>query len=305
MTRKVFLAMAGIALMAGMVHAAQSQATTTVVRGGVRPQAPAPGTALAFEVASVKPNTSGDGRGMLGMQPGGRFTATNVALRMLIREAYQLQDFQLIGGPAWIASDRFDVVAKAKGDLPPTPMGTVGPGQLMIRTLLAERFKLKVRNETRELPIYELVLARSDGKLGPQLRSSAADCAAAGRSGGAPPAPLQPGERPKCGMRIGLGQMRGGGLPLSQLATILSQSLGRVVVDRTRLTGTFDLDLTWTPDQLPPGSSPPGAPLPPSVASNGPSIFTALLEQLGLKLASTKGPVDVVVIDSVERPAPD
>lgn len=304
MTRKVLLAMAGIALMAGMVHAAQSQATTTVVLGGARPQAPAPGTALAFEVASVKPNTSGDGRGMLGMQPGGRFTATNVALRMLIREAYQLQDFQLIGGPGWIASDRFDFVANAKGDLPPTPIGTVGPGQLMIRTLLAERFKLKVRNETRELPIYELVLARSDGKLGPQLRSSAADCAAAaGRSAGAPPpAPLQRGERPKCGMRIGQGQMAGGGLPLSQLATFLSQSLGRVVLDRTRLTGTFDLDLNWTPDQFLPGSS---HGTPPPVAPNGPSIFTALLEQLGLKLVSTKGPVDVLVIDSVERPTPD
>jgi len=274
------------------------------------PQSQAPSADTpAFEVASVKPNKSGDGRVMIGMQPGGRFTATNVPLRMLIRNAYQLQDAQLVGGPDWIASDRFDIMAKAEGDPPPTPPGTAGPIQLMLRTLLADRFKLVVHNETRELPIYALVLARSDGRLGPQLRPAAVDCAAMAAArgrGGPPPALPQPGERPTCGMRIGPGQMAGGGFPLSQFATTLSQFVQRGVVDRTGLTGNFDLDLTWTPDfQGRGGPPPPGAPDLPPIDPNGPSIFTAVQEQLGLKLDSQKGPVDVLVIDRVEQPTPD
>lgn len=273
-------------------------------------QAQPPQTAApAFEVASVKPNKSGDGRVMLGIQPGGRFTATNVPLRMLIRNAYLLQDSQLVGGPDWITSERFDIVAKAEGNPAPTQPGTAGPIQLMMRTLLAERFKLTVHQDKRELPIYALVLARSDGRLGPQLRPSTVDCAAMfaarGRSGGPPLAPPAPGERPICGMRIGPGQMAGGGFPLSQLTTTLSQFVQRIVVDRTGLTGNFDLDLTWTPDQMPQGPPPPGAPPLPPIDPNGPSIFTALQEQLGLKLDSQRGPVDVLVIDHVEQPSPD
>jgi uncharacterized protein (TIGR03435 family) len=121
------------------------------------PQAPTAGP--AFEVASVKPNTSSDGRIMLGIQPGGRFTATNVPLRMLIRNAYQLQDFQVIG-PDWIRSERFDILAKAEGDISPAPPGQAGPVQLMLRSLLAERFALQAHSETRELPIFALVAAR-------------------------------------------------------------------------------------------------------------------------------------------------
>src|SRR5262245_29973253 len=119
-----------------------------------------------FEVASVKPNTSGDGRVMVGMQPGGRLTASNMPLRELVRMAYQLQPFQIVGGPDWIASERFDITAKAEGDVAPTsPFGPPNPLMLMMRSLLEERFHLKVHTETREMPTYALVLARPDGKL--------------------------------------------------------------------------------------------------------------------------------------------
>jgi uncharacterized protein (TIGR03435 family) len=261
-----------------------------------------------FEVASVRPNKSGDGMVRLGIEPGGRFTATNVPLRLLIRNAYQVQDFQLVDAPDWIRSERFDIVAKAEADVPPGPIGgPPGPMQLMLQSLLAERFKLVLHTEQRELPIYALVLARSDGRLGSQLRTSTIDClevmkAARGRGG---PPPLAPGERPMCGMRIGPGQLGGGGIPLDAFSGLLSQFVQRVVVDRTGLAGNFDIDLSWTPDQLPQGGPPPGAPPLPPIDPNGPSIFTAVQEQLGLKLESTRGPVDVLVIDGVARPTPD
>jgi uncharacterized protein (TIGR03435 family) len=244
----------------------------------------------AFEVASVKRNRSGNPAVTMQMQPGGRVTFTNVPLRQLILRAYQLQTFQVVGGPGWITSDRFDIVAKAEGN--PTPPEV----SMMIRSLLAERFGFVAHNEARELSIYALVLARNDKRLGPSLSASTADCdqtaAGGGRGGAAPPAPLRPGERPTCGMRMLGGQMIAGGMPISQLATSLSPSVQRIVLDRTGLTGNYDFDLTWTPDR----------PVDGPVDPNGPSIFTALQEQLGLKLESGRGPVDVLVIDRVEPP---
>jgi uncharacterized protein (TIGR03435 family) len=274
-----------------------------------------------FEVASIKPNKSGDGRVMLGIQPGGRFTATNVTLRMLIRNAYQLQDFQITGGPSWLADDRFDIVAKAEDGagmidaFRAAQSGEPSRGQLMMRALLADRFKLVVHNETKEMPIYALIVARSDGKLGPQLKPSDVDCAAMiaagrGRGPGAmpPPGPPQPGAPPAppppCGIRIGPGNMAVGASPMSQVANTLSQFAGRIVLNKTGLTGNYDFTLTWTPDQLP--QRPPGAPEPlvngVPIDPNGPSLFTAIQEQLGLKLDSQRGPVTVLVIDRAERP---
>jgi uncharacterized protein (TIGR03435 family) len=271
-----------------------------------------------FEVASIKPNKSGDGRVMIGVQPGGRFTATNVPLKFLIRQAYQLQDFQIVGGPDWITSDRFDVIAKSEADDLGDPFraekqGQPSRGQLMIRALLAERFKLQVHNEDREMPIFGLVLARSDGKLGPQLQKSTTDCdamMARGRGRGAmpppgpPPAPGQPGDRMQCGIRVAPGNLSVGGSTLAQVASSLGMFVGRVVVDKTGLTGPYDFTLTWTPDQManrPPGGPDPlinGVPIDP----NGPSIYTAVQEQLGLKLESQRGPVGVLVIDRAEHP---
>jgi uncharacterized protein (TIGR03435 family) len=173
----------------------------------------------------------------------------------------------------------------------------------MIRALLADRFKLAVHNETQQLPIYALALARGDGRLGPNLHRSETDCnalLAAARGRGALPPASQPGEPMPCGMRIGPGAMSMGAASLSQFANSLSMFVGRVVLDRTGLTGMFDANLTWTPDQMP--QRPPGAPEPPPIDPNGPSIFTAVQEQLGLKLDSQKGPVDVLVIDRVEHP---
>jgi bla regulator protein BlaR1 len=308
--KKLLLAAAGIVIVGtplglGAVSAAQLKGQSVA-----RSQETAASPAQEFEVASVKRNASGNNFVQLGGDPGGRFTATNVPLKLLIRQAYQLQDSQIVGGPNWINTDRFDIIAKAPGPLAlPAPGGSPGPFQLMMRALLADRFKLAVHTESRELPIYALTLARRDGKTGSQLRPAAVDCvamfAARGR-GGPPPAPPQPGERPPCGMRLGPGNLSGGGVTMAQLSTTFSQFVQRVVVDRTGLMGNFDIDLTWTPDQLPQGRGepPPGVQLPP-IDPNGPSIFTAVQEQLGLKLDSQRGPVDVLVIDRVEQPTED
>jgi bla regulator protein BlaR1 len=297
--KQALLAIVGIAAVSGpvaigVVHAPRLAAQTDGLRIGEQ----------KFEVASVKPNASGDGPNRLALQPGGRITAENMPLRSLVRFAFQVQDFQLVGGPDWIAKERFDIVAKAEHDIAPMPPGTTGPGQLMLRSLLVDRFKLAIHQEKRELPVYALVVARSDGRLGPQLQRSTVDCQAIitaqiGRGG---PAPMV-NDRPQCGMRNAPGTLLGGGFPLSQLVTALSQFAQRTVVDRTGLTGNFDVELRWTPEQLP--APPPGAKPLPSIDPNGPSLFTAVQEQLGLKLESTKDSVDVLVIDHAERPTPD
>lgn len=268
---------------------------------------PAMDSGPIFEVASVTPNKSGEPSARLLIQPGGRYTATNVPLRTLIRSAYQLQDFQLIGGPDWIGADRFDIVAKAEGDIPPTASdGAPESMQMMLRALLAERFNLKVHLEQRELPVYALRVASRDGKLGAHLRPVSVDCAAvqaAGRAQGGP-GPSQAREPSVCNMQIGPGRLIGGSMRLSQLATSLSQSVRRVVLDRTGLTGTFDFDLTWTPDQIPQGL-PLGAPTLLPGDADAPSIFAALQEQLGLKLETERAHVQVLVIDRVELPTSD
>jgi uncharacterized protein (TIGR03435 family) len=298
------------------VNRVRTAALVALIACGAALAAQTPQSAPAFEVASIKPNNSGDGRVMMQNQPG-RYIATNVTLRLLIRNAYQLQDFQITGGPSWLASDHFDINAKVPDEFramaPPAPGSGPGPLQLMIRALLAERFKLVVHNETKESPIYALILARSDGKLGPGLKKSVVDCAtvfAAGRGrGGAMPPPPQPGERMQCGMRIGPGNLMGGGALMPQFANTLGMFAGRVVVDRTGLEGAYDVDLTWTPDQMP--QRPPGAPDGPpqingvAVDPNGPSLFTAVQEQLGLKLDSQRGPVEMLVIDRAEKPVED
>jgi bla regulator protein blaR1 len=269
-------------------------------------QAPDPNVPLSFEAASIKANKSGDVGGFVRRQPGGRFTATNMPLRQLILFAYQVQPAQLIGGPNWLASERFDIVAKLEGDPPPVMPGS-GPDHMMLamRTLLAERVKLAVHRETRDMDVYALMMAKPGGKPGPNLKASTQDCspqAIQGRRGGAPPA--APGaDAPFCGLRGTPGRLQLGGFPLSQFANALQGAAGRMVIDRTDLSGNWDAELTFLPDrQGPPGALPPGVEPP---DPNAPNLFTALQEQLGLKLESTKAPVDVLIIDHVEQPTAD
>jgi bla regulator protein blaR1 len=268
-----------------------------------------------FEVASVKPY-----KGPLTMissntEPGGRFVAQQQSLKDLVTLAYRVRDSQILGGPSWIASDRFDVNAMAARELPPfDPTGEIGPLERMLQSLLADRFKLVAHRETRELPIFALVMARSDGrpreKLGEKLRPSSTDCASvfADRARAGQPGPLVTGDRPTCGMVVSPWSIRIGGGPLSQLTTVLTNMTNRFVVDRTGLTGNYDVDLQWTPQGMlmtrPPGDNPPGPAFPaPPPDANGATLETAIQEQLGLKLDPQRGFVPVLVIDRAERPS--
>ena len=292
-------------------------------------------TAPVPYVASVKKSAGGLGAQMR-IAPG-MISANGVPVRLLMRQAFgQLQDFQLIGGPDWISSDRFDIEAKIEGGAPMTPLVL----QSVIRQILEERFALKTHRETRELPIYALMVARSDGRLGPNLKPSSTECSTMmsqrgrgpapggapgpdarggvaitrsgpppdgrggpGRAGGPPPFDFD--APPVCGQRGGgFGRLRAGGTTMADFATMISGTAQRVVIDKTGLTGYYDIALTYTPtgDQLPQGAPPPGAPAPPPIDPDGPSFFTAIQEQLGLKLDNQRGPVDVVVIDSIQQP---
>ena len=261
--------------------------------------APPPAERVSFEVATVRQNKAGAGPGQQRRLPGGRYTATNMPLRGLIRLAYgsawlfRAED-QMVGGPGWIDSDRFDIDAKAAAEFVPDPDGVTRQHLAMLRTLLEDRFKLKARVEKRELSTYALIMAKKDGAFGPDLKRSTLDC-----SPGAPPPPAGV----KCGISSDGPTLVGNGLPMAALVTFLniSPAVGRLVHDHTGLTGLFDMRLNFVrPFVLGPGGASPN----PDVDS-GPTIFTALQEQLGLKLESARGPVEALVIDSVEQPTPD
>jgi uncharacterized protein (TIGR03435 family) len=269
-------------------------------------QAPDPNVPLYFEAASVRPNKSGEQGSTIRRQPGGRLTATNMPLRALITFAYQLQPFQLVGDPSWIRNENFDIVAKMEGDPAPVPPGQgADPLMLAMRTMLADRFKLVVHRETREMDIYALVVARPDGTLGPKLQKTTTDCEAlmAARRGGPPPVAPGPDAPFLCGMRGTFGKLVANSMPMSVFANTLSQRMQRVVVDRTGLPGAWDFELSFA-QETPGGPLPPGVELPP-VDPNAPSLVTAIQEQLGLRLQSTKGPVEVLVVDGIERPTSD
>jgi len=298
--RRAVLFTAGAAAVAGpvavgMLTAPPLRAQTQTASAGPR-----------FEVASIKQNKSGTSGVRVQVLPGGRYTASNVTLLQLIRDAYGLQNFQLSGGPSWINVDKFDITAIAEGGNIPDSFsaqtdGAPDPLSLMMRALLAERFKVAVHLESKEGPIYAILLARSDGWWGPQLQKAAVDCAAEARARGNAPAPaFPPSGRPRCGISVGPGIISAGGTTFGQFANLMSGVLRRTVVNKTALSGAFDFDLRWTPDQP---VQKPGALDTPAVDPNGPSIFTAVQEQLGLKLESQKGPVDLLVIDRAERPS--
>jgi uncharacterized protein (TIGR03435 family) len=261
-----------------------------------------PSTATAerpvFEVASISRNVSGDLNASVRLEPGGQVVVTNNSLYNLIRNAWGTQRYEMVPGanvPNWIDTDRWDILAKVPAGTPPKQEQM----PLRLRSLLEDRFKVVARQETREMPIYALVLARSDGRLGPQMKPSGDECAAAARAreAGVTPPPLPPDGF--CGTRGGNGNVSMRGVPIANFVRNLGAATGRIVVDKTGLTGPFDLDLQWTPD---PGG--PGVAQAPDRGAqvDGTSLFAAMQEQLGLRLEAQRAPVQVLVIDSAERP---
>jgi bla regulator protein blaR1 len=311
--RKLVLATTAVAAVAapvaiGTLNAARAQSQSRALEVGTQ----------SFASVSIKENTSGERALSPDPMSVGRFTVKNQPLRELIANLY-FRDGRIWGGPEWL-NDSFDIEAVAEGQ--PTAQEI----RLMVRKLLADRFKLAVHRETRNLPVYALVLVKSDGTLGPRIRPSHPDCIAdvEARHNGSkpfvpPPVPIGPTTpldqwQLPCGSVASRpsGRMAGRATTMPELAFGgFSGIVGRKVTDKTGLNGYFDFELEFEP-AVPPG--PPPNPLPrrlppewwygrpaPFISS---SFFTALQEQLGLDLASETGPVDLVVIDHVEKPTP-
>lgn len=303
--RKLLLGAAGLMAIAlpvvfGLLHATQSLAQSPAQSGG--------GKAPAYEVASIKSNKSGDNKTRMGYSPDG-FNATESNLQMLIMEAYGVNPHEISGAPDWLKSERFDIEAKIDSSTANELRKLNGDErraerQRMLQALLADRFKLMAHRETKELPVYVLVVAKG----GPKFHEA------------------KPGDTYPNGMRLpdghggaglmfmGRGELTAQGLPLAPLVRELSLQLGRTVIDKTGLTGNYDFSLKWTSDvtvgafgeALAPREtegSPPGTGGTSEPESSGPSIFTAIQDQLGLKLQSEKGPVEILVIDHVEKPS--
>jgi uncharacterized protein (TIGR03435 family) len=262
---------------------------------------------LTFEVASIRPNNNSAAVPRPPRaQPGGLVTATNIPIASVILVAYQIERHQLIGGPGWIHSERFDIAARADREIPATPRGGgAGPLEVMLQSLLLDRFKLAVRWEEHELPIYALVRARSDGRFGPKLRRVDVNCQ--GDQQEAERTPLQLPKGRRCEFRYAPGLFRADGTSMRLFVELLRSPLGterRPVIDETDLRGTYDIELTWTPMRVPqPSTLPPGAPPIPAVDPNGPDLFTAMQEQLGLRLEPRRAPTKVLVIESIEPPS--
>ena len=280
--RKLFLTMAGVVTLA-----------VPLVVGLLTERLLAPSPAVsadrpAFDVASIKSNKANNLAVLFGVGAG-RGGGKNVTLKILIGLAYRLQQFQISGGPSWVSSDRFDVEGK-------TENRKADPDQLrlMLQSLLEDRFKLKLHRETKEASVYALVVGKDGSKIKLSSDQTSPDV-----NGPAPP-----GAGPNHGaINIGAGSLIGNAVTMALFTRFLSQRLDRSIIDKTNLTGRFDIQLQWTPGLGENPVSPAGYPLPPPADSSGLSIFTAIQEQLGLRLESTKGPVEVFVIDHVEQPS--
>jgi len=297
--RKLLLVAIGIAAVVGPV--VFGLLNIPQVRAQSTPPSAGP-TSASFEVASIKPDRSGDMRFFVRWQPG-RFNATGMTVKFLITMAYDVKDFQVSGGPGWVNSERYDVEAKEPDSitqemdkLPREQRRQLA--ESMLQSLLADRFQLKLTRGTKDMPAYALVVAKNGPKLH-EAKPEDTPATASSGPGGHPHGPM---------MRMQPGQLNGQGVGLSFLASVLSQQLGRQVLDQTGLKGNYDLTLKWTPEQGEgmmvggPGGGPPPEGAPPPDTS-GPSIFTAVEEQLGLKLQATKAPAEVLVIDHVEKPS--
>ncbi len=266
-----------VALLTATVAPAQPQGPGPRP-GGVQPQESGP-IAKEFEVASIKPIDPNMRQLRVGMQPGGRFTAAGVNASFLIQRAYDVMDFQIVGGPGWIRGDRYEVNAKADGAI--NNLSQLAP---LFKKLLADRFKLEVALETKEMPVYALVVGKGGLKM---KENNDPNSPSAGQ------------------IRVGRGQIVGNGMDMGMLARQLSQALGRQVIDRTGLTGNYDFTLNFTPEDgavtRPPGDGGGDAPTP-SADGAAPSLFTAV-QELGLKLDASKGQVPVVSIIRIEKPS--
>jgi uncharacterized protein (TIGR03435 family) len=263
--------------------------------GAQQPPPPAaPPVTPAFEVVVIKRNTSGDDSMSVGSRPGGGYVMVNGPMRSVFGNAYPSQSSNVINMPDWFDSERYDLTARIVGN------PTAAQRLELWRNLFTERMKLRVHYETRDLPTFDLVVARADGRLGPDIRPAQIDCAArsaaAARGQALPPLPPPaPNAAPVCGMIAGPEGIRAGGTTMAGLARSISGSAGRLIIDKTGLTGSYDLTLLYASGR--PGTS--------TVADDRPTIFTALQEQLGLKLESSRSPVEHAVIDYVEKPIVD
>jgi bla regulator protein blaR1 len=247
-----------------------------------------------YEVSTIKPGT-GDGRIMLMFTPDG-VSIAGVPMQMILREAFGTEDDRIVGAPAWVKSTKYDIQAKVDpADAPKLDKLKMDERRSMLVPLLVDRFNLKYHHETRVMPLYALIIAKG----GLKMRESKPD---------------DPAENDGHGQHMlrymGRGHIESTGTGAPLLARILSEQLGRSVVDKTGLAGNYDFTLQWTPDDAPPpgpggaggaGGGPPRG----DDASDavGPSLFTAVQEQLGLKLESDKGPMDVIVIDHIDLPS--
>ena len=246
---------------------------------------------VRFEAAALKRNVSVDS-GQVVDQQGTQYRMVNVTMRTMILNGYRPRSLQLVGAPSWLASERYDLVARM-------PEGaTADERAAMLRAFLTERAGLVAHYENREDAVYFLTLARPDGRLGPSIRVSPRDCAAAAAAsvaGGPAPSMAPAGNgAPPCGLRTTQGEMLAGGITMEGLARNLGNRAGRVVIDRTGLAGYYELTLTYADQGVAAAA-----------AGDAPSIFTAMQEQLGLKLEQGSAPLQTVVIDHIERPAVD
>jgi uncharacterized protein (TIGR03435 family) len=288
--KKILLIAAGLVAVTapvafGLLHAGPNQ--SELQAGDTLAKLP------LFEVASIKPSKSGEPGTRLMTSPDG-FSASNAPLREVIRLAYQVQEFQMSGAPPWINSERYDIEAKVDSSaVEAFRQLDQEQHRLMLQRLLADRFQLKTHWETKELPIYALVI----GKNGPKLHEAKPGDTYPGGIAG-PDGVGRPGL-----MRMGPGGLTGQGLTMESIARLLSQQLGQTVTDKTGLRGLYDVNLHWTPDNGPLSMMGPDSK--PTPDPSEPSLFTVIQEQLGLKLESQKGPVEVLVVDHVEKPSPN
>ena len=301
----ILLAAASMALVGALSLSAQTDATAKPASTDASPDLP------KYDVATIKPTTASDGRRMFMFTPDG-VNLAGVPAQMMLKEAFGLEDDHILGAPGWIKTNHYDLQAKvAPDDAPKLSALTFEQRRAMLLPLLVERFNLKYHHETRELPGYTLLVAKG----GPKMKLSEAPPPsppdAKPPDSGPNPSPGGPGAarpQPRRMLRLmGRGHLESEATNTETLARVLSDQLGRTVVDKTGLTGNYDFTLQWTPEDAPPptpGGADGGAPHNDNATDAvGPSIFTALQEQLGLKLESSKGAADVVVIDHIDQPS--